>query len=728
MVRDEREREQILAGAPACIVASSGMLTGGPSAWFAERLAGRPEASILITGYQDEEAPGKRLLDLAEKKTGLLELNGAQLQVACQVAKYSLSAHADGGELAALAELLKPATIALVHGDPEARAALQERLVGAEVILPDNSSERELAAKGARRPAAPAGAPGLQAEAPTTPLAELPQGIGLGAAFDQEQVARLWAAVSRGADLETVTARQLALIWYGDASDEHEQAIQSVLAEGRSFFALLETLPGVYQVRQRASKSGEGASPQAALQTMLAGQVILLNDALLGTQVARCIGLERPARVLVQWPEGARGRSRFPLLAVTQVVGAFPPHGVDSETIPAQLADLVKRAKGLRRRVPLGELVSKMEADHPYTLEELCPLAALNAEDITERLALALALARHPRLFTQQAPYWDKAKPARTTLNPHWQEAIDDPAEAERPDQVWILGIVERHLGNPPGLYRRSVDPETGAVTLAFQFPDVARIQYAEVLAAASDEAGVPVTIAPKPHQGALVEAAQRALPAGVTPKKIPSLLLEQQRVRVALVGTASQEALEEARRQFQAETGWQLEWEAAKGGSPFPASGALALRPPPAGQETGGTAPPTGRMEQNAAQQAIRQALGSESGLAKIGVDGVAGTLTLRFDFPVVARAQFQEPLAQLEQQTGWHLDVYPATNHGALEAELRRRLPAGVQLRGAPSLHLDQMQAVVTLEGTLDEEACRQVQVAFHARTGWSLELKQK
>jgi len=105
-VRDERDRERILAGPPACILTSSGMLTGGPSVWYASRLASDPNASVLITGYQDEESPGKRLLDLAEQKENTLELGGQQVQVHCQVAKYSLSAHADGGELAAYAAAL----------------------------------------------------------------------------------------------------------------------------------------------------------------------------------------------------------------------------------------------------------------------------------------------------------------------------------------------------------------------------------------------------------------------------------------------------------------------------------------------------------------------------------------------------------------------------------------------------------------------------------------------
>src|SRR5713226_9574487 len=135
-VRDERERERLLAGPPACIISSSGMLTGGPSVWYAARLATDPNASILITGYQDEESPGRRLLNLAEKKENTLELGGMKVEVRCQVAKYSLSAHADGGELAAYAAALKPRRVALVHGDPEARAALKGLLTDTDVVLP----------------------------------------------------------------------------------------------------------------------------------------------------------------------------------------------------------------------------------------------------------------------------------------------------------------------------------------------------------------------------------------------------------------------------------------------------------------------------------------------------------------------------------------------------------------------------------------------------------------
>ena len=60
-----QKRDELLAGSdPVIIVSSSGMLTGGPSAQYAQKLVSSENACIIITGYQDEEAPGRQLLNL----------------------------------------------------------------------------------------------------------------------------------------------------------------------------------------------------------------------------------------------------------------------------------------------------------------------------------------------------------------------------------------------------------------------------------------------------------------------------------------------------------------------------------------------------------------------------------------------------------------------------------------------------------------------------------------
>ena len=69
----------IAQGPPCVIVASSGMLAGGPSAFYAARLAGDERALIALTGYQDEEAPGRRLQEIVRGERRDLSLSGTSV-------------------------------------------------------------------------------------------------------------------------------------------------------------------------------------------------------------------------------------------------------------------------------------------------------------------------------------------------------------------------------------------------------------------------------------------------------------------------------------------------------------------------------------------------------------------------------------------------------------------------------------------------------------------------
>ena len=67
-VKNTDNREEILSkNEPLIIISSSGMLTGGPSAFYAEKIASMENGYIVITGYQDEESPGRKILDLLEE-------------------------------------------------------------------------------------------------------------------------------------------------------------------------------------------------------------------------------------------------------------------------------------------------------------------------------------------------------------------------------------------------------------------------------------------------------------------------------------------------------------------------------------------------------------------------------------------------------------------------------------------------------------------------------------
>jgi len=112
---------------PKCIIASSGMLTGGASVTYAKGLAANEKNAIFLSGYQDAESPGRRLQELAQGDT-LTFSDGTSAAVNCQVERFKLSAHSDQGQLLSVIKQVKPKALALVHGEENALSALREKV------------------------------------------------------------------------------------------------------------------------------------------------------------------------------------------------------------------------------------------------------------------------------------------------------------------------------------------------------------------------------------------------------------------------------------------------------------------------------------------------------------------------------------------------------------------------------------------------------------------------
>lgn len=145
----EMREEIVKQREPCCIISSSGMLTGGPSQWYAERLAGDAKNLIAITGYQDEEAPGRQLLEALDRPINerILPLGERRIPVLCEIGKYSLSAHADRGEIIGLVHIMSPKQVYLVHGEGEALVKLgrfMQSEIRGHVYLPENGETHEI--------------------------------------------------------------------------------------------------------------------------------------------------------------------------------------------------------------------------------------------------------------------------------------------------------------------------------------------------------------------------------------------------------------------------------------------------------------------------------------------------------------------------------------------------------------------------------------------------------
>jgi metallo-beta-lactamase family protein len=130
---------------PFMIVASNGMLTGGRIIGHLRALIDDPAATILFVGYQGEGTLGAHL----QQGARTVKLDGQVRQVRCQIRSISgFSSHADEPQLLdwlsgfgkglAAGQAGFPRRVFLIHGDPDAQAALEPkvRALGFDVHVP----------------------------------------------------------------------------------------------------------------------------------------------------------------------------------------------------------------------------------------------------------------------------------------------------------------------------------------------------------------------------------------------------------------------------------------------------------------------------------------------------------------------------------------------------------------------------------------------------------------
>ena len=112
---------------PCVIIAGSGMCNAGRIRHHLKHGLWNPKNSVLFVGYQATGTLGRVILDGARE----VRMMGVSIVVQADVHKIGgFSAHADAGELMRWARgfTTKPKRTFVVHGEPQAAAALRDRL------------------------------------------------------------------------------------------------------------------------------------------------------------------------------------------------------------------------------------------------------------------------------------------------------------------------------------------------------------------------------------------------------------------------------------------------------------------------------------------------------------------------------------------------------------------------------------------------------------------------
>jgi len=124
-VEDSKDLNRIRSG--AVIIAASGMCDGGRIKHHLEHNLGRPECSILFTGFQAAGTLGRRIVDGARS----VKLFGEIVPVRAQVYTLGgLSAHADQAALLSWLRRFQsaPREVFVVHGEAETAKGFAERI------------------------------------------------------------------------------------------------------------------------------------------------------------------------------------------------------------------------------------------------------------------------------------------------------------------------------------------------------------------------------------------------------------------------------------------------------------------------------------------------------------------------------------------------------------------------------------------------------------------------
>ena len=143
IVRGWRDRHRAWRR-PGIIVASAGMLKGGPSLYYLKRLGGNPRNAVVLVSFQAPGSVGRRLVE-----EGLMPSSEEPLRARLEWLDFS--SHADRRGLLEIVKRTKPRTVLVVHSEPDVASAyankIRQEVEGVErVVVAENEAEYEIAA------------------------------------------------------------------------------------------------------------------------------------------------------------------------------------------------------------------------------------------------------------------------------------------------------------------------------------------------------------------------------------------------------------------------------------------------------------------------------------------------------------------------------------------------------------------------------------------------------
>jgi KH/beta-lactamase-domain protein len=129
---------------PAIIMATSGMLEGGPSVEYFKEIAPRSDNKMIFVSYQINGTLGRRVLDGKMNEVSMMDKNGKVkvIPLKCQTQKIDgFSGHSDFNQILSFVSRVKPKRVLVNHGErtkSENIASTIYNKIGIRSSVPDN--------------------------------------------------------------------------------------------------------------------------------------------------------------------------------------------------------------------------------------------------------------------------------------------------------------------------------------------------------------------------------------------------------------------------------------------------------------------------------------------------------------------------------------------------------------------------------------------------------------
>jgi uncharacterized protein len=566
-VTSPAEREKVLSGDPCVIIASSGMLTGGASAFYARHLVNDERNGIAITGYQDEESPGRQLLALAQSETREASIAGKTLEVKCGVEKYALSAHADCNEIAGLIEAINPREVVLVHGEGQSRESLRDllRKQGSRyrpIHLPRTGDTLSFGA--IRRVTQPESKMGLSSIGAQS-------AIGAGAPLTSEGLRRMAARLlERGDEGKLFNEIELLNLWFGENEWNEEQFVELIrLLDDSEDFRRPKARPHRYRLLRPEEKGEmEGgiffATPQEILsrvENLLGPETGLYHK---GYDIAT-----RTLRLMFEFPDLARRRYVEQFEAV--ITGTGWSYAINDKPHQGRLAEVALESLPQDLHMLRGPAIHLETKEVAVKLSAMLDEAAADAAMATfhERTGWRLRLQMPAAAFAEQTV----SEPAVTEAAPQVaQPRVIEESELEfrptvggRPlNEKAATAEIEEAFSLAPETWRPSrvklkTDDSGDYLELAFLTPELG-LRQSRTMQAMANATGYRLRIRPHLNTFDLVEIAKKLAPKEWRLLKQPGLHQDQGVVRVKVATPRPSEEIAEVCERYNEMTGFRLE------------------------------------------------------------------------------------------------------------------------------------------------------------------------